>query len=93
MFTRDTPTLSLSELAERTRLYKSTLLRMLASLEHADWIQRTEDGRYAIGPEIARLHSIHAASFSLEAAVVLVLRDLVIATGESVAYHVRQGTG
>ena len=93
VFTRETPTLSLSELAERTRLYKSTVLRMLASLEHADWIQRTEDGRYAIGPEIARLHSIHTASFSLEAAVVPVLRDLVIATGESAAYHVRHGVG
>ncbi len=93
VFTRDAPTLSLTELAERTRLYKSTVLRMLASLEHADWIQRTEDGRYAIGSEIARLHGIHAASFSLEAAVVPVLRDLVIASGESAAYHVRQGTG
>lgn len=91
VFTRETPTLSLTELAERTRLYKSTVLRMLASLEHANWIQRTEDGRYAVGSEIARLHSIYTTSFSLEATVVPVLRDLVVATGESAAYHVRKG--
>ena len=91
VFSRDMPTLSLTELADRTRLYKSTVLRMLASLEHAGWIQRTDDGRYAIGPEIARLHGIYADSFSLEAIVLPALREVVIATGESVAYHVRQG--
>ncbi|WP_088140429.1 IclR family transcriptional regulator [Achromobacter xylosoxidans] len=83
--------LSLGELAERTRLYKSTVLRLLASLEHAGWIQRLDDGRYALGGEIARLHGIYAASFSLENVVMPVLRDLVAATGESAAYHVRQG--
>jgi hypothetical protein len=30
--------LSLAELAERTRLYKSTVLRLLASLEHGGWV-------------------------------------------------------
>jgi len=83
--------LGLADLAERTRLYKSTVLRMLASLEHARWIQRQDDGRYALGPEIARMHTLYAASFSLERVVVPVLRDLVAATGESAAYHVRQG--
>ncbi|WP_407850271.1 IclR family transcriptional regulator [Bordetella petrii] len=83
--------LSLGDLAERTRLYKSTVLRLLASLEHARWIQRLEDGRYALGPEVARLHGIYAASFSLEHVVVPALQELVAATGESAAYHVRQG--
>ncbi|SEJ71450.1 IclR family transcriptional regulator [Achromobacter sp. NFACC18-2] len=83
--------LSLIELAERTQLYKSTVLRLLASLMHAGWVQRLEDGRFALGPEIARLHGLYAASFSLERIVMPVLRDLVAATGESAAYHVRQG--
>lgn len=91
VFTHNDTTLSLGELAERTRLYKSTVLRLLASLEHAQWVQRLDDGRYALGPEVARLHSIYAASFSLERIVMPVLRDLVVATGESAAYHVRQG--
>jgi len=83
--------LPLAELASRTQLYKSTVLRLLASLEHARLVQRLDDGRYALGAEIARLHGIYAASFSLDRVVMPVLRQLVAATGESAAYHVRQG--
>ena len=83
--------LSLAELAERTRLYKSTALRLLASLEHARLLQRQADGRYALGAELARLHAVYAASFSLEAQVLPVLHELVDATRESAAFHVRQG--
>lgn len=90
VFTSNDHALTLRDLAERTRLYKSTVLRLLASLEHARWIQRLEDGRYALGPEVARLHSVYSASFSLERVVMPVLRELVATTGESAAYHVRQ---
>jgi len=83
--------LTLTELAERTRLYKSTVLRLLASLEHAGLVQRRTDGQYALGPQVARLHAIYAASFSLEEAVMPVLRDLAGETRESAAFHVRQG--
>ena len=83
--------LSLTELAERTQLHKSTALRLIASLEHAHLLQRLDDGRYALGGEVARLHGLYAASFSLDRVVMPVLRQLVAATGESAAYHVRQG--
>ncbi|GAA4358394.1 IclR family transcriptional regulator [Variovorax defluvii] len=85
--------LSLAQFAERTQLYKSTALRLLASLAHAQLLRRLEDGRYALGPEIARLHGLYAAAFSLDAVVPPVLRELVAATGESAAYHVRQEQG
>lgn len=85
--------LTLAQFAERTQFYKSTVLRLLASLEHARLIRRQEDGRYALGTEIARLHGLYAAAFSLEGIVMPVLRDLVAATGESAAYHVRQPQG
>lgn len=83
--------LSLAQLAERTRLYKSTALRLIASLLHARLLRQQPDGRYAIGAEVARLHALYAASFSLEALVMPVLRDLVARTNESAALHVRQG--
>lgn len=86
-------TLSLAELAERTGLYKSTALRLLASLERAAMVQRQDDGRYALGAEVARLHGVYAASFSLDRVVLPVLKKLVRATGESAAYHVLQGQG
>jgi DNA-binding IclR family transcriptional regulator len=85
--------LTLTVLAQRCGLYKSTALRLLASLEHARYLERLEDGRYALGAEVARLNGIHAASFSLDRVVLPVLRDLVAATQESAAYHVRQGHG
>lgn len=83
--------LSLAELAQRTRLYKSTALRLLASLEHGRLLQRQADGAYVLGPELARLQSLRAAGFSLEAEVMPVLRALVARTRESAALHVRQG--
>jgi DNA-binding IclR family transcriptional regulator len=83
--------LTLAELAQRTLLYKSTALRLLASLEHAGLLRRLDGGRYALGPEIARLHGVHGAAFSAGEAVLPVLRKLVAATGESAAWHVRRG--
>lgn len=83
--------LTLAELSARTQLYKSTALRLLASLEHARLILRGANGRYSLGPELARLHSIYSASFSLEDEVLPVLRELVARTRESAAFHVRQG--
>lgn len=83
--------LTLAELAQRSGLYKSTLLRLLASLEHARLVVRHADGRYGLGPEVARLHAVYAASFSLETAVMPVLRQLVHDTRESAAFHIEQG--
>lgn len=86
-----TPVLSLAVLAERTRLYKSTVLRLLASLEHAQLVQRQEDGRYTLGPTVARLHATYTQGFALEPQVTPVLHELVASTHESAAFHVRQG--
>jgi DNA-binding IclR family transcriptional regulator len=83
--------LSLAELASRTQLYKSTVLRLLASLEHARLVQRLEGGRYGLGSEVARLNAVYAASFSLDRVVLPVMRALVAASRESAAYHVVQG--
>jgi DNA-binding IclR family transcriptional regulator len=83
--------LSVTELAERTRLYKSTVLRLLASLAHGGLLRKTPEGLWALGPEISRLASLYTASFSLEDVVLPVMKDLVAKTGESVALHVKQG--
>ncbi|MFD0666677.1 IclR family transcriptional regulator [Ramlibacter sp. MAHUQ-53] len=83
--------LTVTELSDRTRLYKSTVLRLLASLAHGGLLRRTAQGHWALGPEVSRLASIHAASFSLEDVVVPEMRALVARTQESVAFHVRQG--
>ena len=83
--------LGLADLAARTGLYKSTVLRLLASLEHARFVQRRDGPSWVLGPELARLGALHAQSFSQQAAVQPALQALVAATGESAAFHVRQG--
>lgn len=85
--------LSLSSLAERTGLYKSTVLRLLASLEHAMLVERLEQGAYVLGHGVERLHHVYGASYSLERIVMPALRDLVDTTQESAAFHVLWGSG
>ena len=82
--------LSLTELAKRTGLHKSTALRLIASLSNHSFLGRLPDGRYALSSEIARLYGVYAASFSLERVVLPVLAQLVELTGESAALHVMQ---
>lgn len=83
--------MQLTDLAEKARLYKSTVLRLLASLEHAGLVLRQQDGRYALGPMVPRLYASYSASFSLESIVMPALRELVASTTESAAFHVRHG--
>jgi DNA-binding IclR family transcriptional regulator len=83
--------LALADLAARTQLYKSTALRLLASLVHARLLHRHDDGRYTLGVEVARLNGVFQGQFSLADVVLPVLHQLVATTGESAAYHVLQG--
>lgn len=90
-FSAAQPVLTLAELALRSRISKSTILRMLASLAHAHMATRLPDGRWTVGAEVERLHRVFAASFSLEDAVMPALQALVDATRESAAYYVPHG--
>jgi DNA-binding IclR family transcriptional regulator len=92
VFSAGAPLLGLADIAALTEMHKSTVLRLLASLEHAHLIHRQPDGRYALGAGIVRLHQIYAASFSLESVIMPALRELVALTKESAAFHVRQGS-
>lgn len=93
VFRQGETALTLSDFAERTAMHKSTCLRLLASLQHSNFIQRTHGGNYALGREISRLQGIYMAGFALGDVVYPILQDLVKKTKESVAYSVIQGTG
>lgn len=86
---RSMPTLA--EMAAHTHIAKSTVLRMLASLQHVGLVLRQPDGRYALGAAVERLQRVRAASVSVESLVMPVLHELAAATGESASYYVRQG--
>lgn len=90
-FNANSSGMTLGDLSTHTGLHKSTVLRLLASLQHADIVTRLNDGTYRLGPAIAKLHRVYTSSFSLGDIIQPILQDLVDQTGESAAFHVRQG--
>jgi len=83
--------LTLHELAERTVLYKSTILRLMASLERRGCILRLGDGSYQLGPMLVRWGSLYLTSVRVETHVTPVLSVLARDTGESATFYTRQG--
>jgi len=83
--------LGLAELAQRTKFYKSTILRIAQSLIRHDYLQRLDDGSYQIGPAPLMLAALYQRSLRLGDIVVPLMRDLADQTGESVSMYSRHG--
>ncbi|WP_375287132.1 IclR family transcriptional regulator [Sphingomonas sp.] len=83
--------LGLAELAERTGLVKSTIMRLAVSLERFNLLVRMPDGRYQLGSEVVRLNAIYEDSNDLERHIQPVLAKLVVQTKETATFYVRQG--
>lgn len=90
-FRRGDRSLELNELAARTGLVKSTIMRLAVSLEKLGLLTRQPDGSYRLGAETLRLGSVYQSSLDLEAHVMPVLEKLVEATEESASFYVRRG--
>lgn len=88
---RSSPQLTLSELSKQTNLFKSTLLRILSTLERHGYVARKDDGQYRVGGILYELGSGYIASFQLEEVMKPALAALSAATGESAAFYVRSG--
>lgn len=89
---RASPRRTLSELSDQTGLFKSTLLRILSTLERNGYVTRLSDGQYRVGGILFELGSSYAASFDLAEIVKPALSELSRLTGESAAFYVRAGT-
>lgn len=83
--------LALSSLAERTGLAKSTILRLIVSLERFGFLSRGDDGRYWLGSTLFSLGESYRRGFRADAAVRPLLRRLVQETGESASLFIRDG--
>ncbi|WP_353979994.1 helix-turn-helix domain-containing protein [Salinicola endophyticus] len=90
-FSRDRHELTLTELANATGFYKSTILRLMASLEHFGYVARDERGVYRIGPAVLTLAPLAVEGPQLERLVRPVLVALRDASEETAAFHVRDG--
>ncbi|HEV2009132.1 MAG TPA: IclR family transcriptional regulator [Burkholderiales bacterium] len=83
--------LTLAQIAQRSGLYKSTILRLIESLERFGYIRRLPDGRYHIGPEPMRLANLYQQSFRLADVVVPVLKQLAAQCGVTASFYVLDG--
>ncbi|MEC5399769.1 IclR family transcriptional regulator [Uliginosibacterium sp. H1] len=82
---------SLADLSRQTGLYKSTILRLLASLERAGYARRMPDGHYAAGAAPLKLARAYQEGFSLDEVLRPALRALAHASGETASFFVRDG--
>ena len=80
--------LTLAALARRTGYYKSTLLRLLVSLERFGYSVRLHDGRYALGGTAFRMGAAYERLQPLRMHVDPVLQELVAQGTESPSFHV-----
>lgn len=90
-FKRGKEILTLAELAELTGLYKSTILRLCASLLHFGYLQRMDDGRFRLGAAVFPLARLYQSAFNLRDAAVPALRSLTARTSETSSFYVRDG--
>lgn len=81
--------MSLAELSRKTGLYKSTLLRLIASLEQFALVVARSDKKYCLGPLAFRLGKSFEATDHLRDVVVAALERLVGEGTESASFHVR----
>lgn len=81
--------LTLADIARLTGMYKSTLLRLLASLERSGLVVQRNDKRYALGPLAFLFGRTFDASYSLKETIQPVLEWLVTQGTESPSFHIR----
>lgn len=82
-----TEPITLADLSRATGYYKSTLLRLIASLERAALVVRRADGRYALGPYAHHLGRAYEATYRSTETILPLLRALVDKGTESASFH------
>jgi DNA-binding IclR family transcriptional regulator len=87
-FRPDDYSLTLTEMARRTGLYKSTALRLIESLLKANFLYRLADGTYQIGVAPFQLGALYQRQFKTSEYVPPVLREIAKELGESASYYV-----
>jgi DNA-binding IclR family transcriptional regulator len=82
---------SQAELAQISGMHKTTVHRLLNSLERMNYVMRAPDGRYYLGPRLLYLGKVYEQSFQLARVVQPVLDALAAETGESASLYVLHG--
>jgi DNA-binding IclR family transcriptional regulator len=91
-FSRREPTLTAPELARRLGVPRSTVFRLLVTLEQMGFVERTEDGRaHRLGLAVLRLGFEYLASLNITELGRPILERMRDATGYAASLVVRDG--
>ncbi len=82
---------SLADISKRTGLYKSTVLRLIKSLEKAGYVLRTADGAYRLGSKVLSLGALYQRYFRTSDLVPPVLEKLAAELREGASFYVCEG--
>lgn len=83
--------LALGELARRTRLHKTTVLRIARTLGEVRYLVQLPTGSWRLGPGAGWLGARYQRRFDEAVIIEPVLRGLTRKTRESAAFYVREG--
>jgi DNA-binding IclR family transcriptional regulator len=83
--------MTLTQLAQRTGIHKSTTLRLCTTLENAGFLHRDSAMVYRVGPKIWQLAQIYRLQFRLEGIIRPLLRELRDRTEESASFYILEG--
>lgn len=92
LFSRETPTIGLSDLARRAGINKTTTHRLMVELAAHGFVEQVGSGReYRLGPAFLRLAALREHSVPMRELAQSVLSDLAEATGETAHFSLLQG--
>jgi IclR family pca regulon transcriptional regulator len=89
-FTRERPSLTLTQVAEATQLAPATARRCLLTLEELGYVARHERS-YVLRPRVLELGAAYLESMNVEAVTKTYLEELALETGDSAALAVLDG--
>ena len=82
---------SLADISKRTGLYKSTVLRLIKSLEKAGYVLRMADGAYRLGSKVLLLGALYQRHFRTSDIVPPVLERLAAELHEGASFYICEG--
>lgn len=91
LFDEQHPRRHLRDLVEGARLPKTTVVRLLATLESRAWVARLGETTWTVGPSLLRWVRLGDRLWQVSPAARAVMRELVGECGETVNVYVRQG--
>jgi DNA-binding IclR family transcriptional regulator len=90
-FTRERPSLTLQEIADRIRLPKSTAFRLVHSLEHAGYLVRLDSHEYCLSMRFTRLAGLVKSTLNIREIGRPVMLQLARQSNETVTLNTVSG--